>query len=263
MEGKKKLTIGYFETQGIFEPSAATRRALNEAREALTKRGHKLVEMKMTPELSGWTSAPIYYAIMGAVGNMSDMSRALEGEPFHSSYSDLYRLTNIPSILLPVIKLVLGALGEQRKKLIMSTVRDGGSSCRQLWDVLIDMQAYREAWLEATSDFDVILCPGFPIPAVIHDQSAKITITAVYTFFANVLQWPIGAVPVTKVREEEQSYPLASLPVSQQDSWAKESEKAFKDSSGMPIGVQILARPFCDELCLHAMKELEVGLGGQ
>jgi len=261
--GKKKLTIGYFESQGIFEPSASTRRALIEAREALARRGHKLVEMKMTPELDGWRAAPIYFGIKNATGNLDAMVRALEGEPLHFCYSDIYRLANIPNWLRPLIQLVLGAMGEQRKKYMLRNIKDGGISARKLWKIFIDMQAYRDAWLEATSDFDVILCPGFPIPAVGHNQSPKIMITAVYTFFANILQWPIGAVPITRVRENEQEYPLASLPVNQQDSWAKESAKAFEDSVGLPVGVQILARPFCDELCLHAMKELEVALEGQ
>jgi Asp-tRNA(Asn)/Glu-tRNA(Gln) amidotransferase A subunit family amidase len=35
----------------------------------------------------------------------------------------------------------------------------------------------------------------------------------------------------------------------------------MKDSSGMPIGVQVTALPFRDEIALHAMQEIEFSLG--
>merc|ERR1712168_419767 len=104
----------------------------------------------------------------------------------------------------------------------------------------------------------VVLCPGL-FPAHNHGTD-EMTGTVTYTAFANMLQWPIGVIPVTKVQEGEDVYPKKLLPSDQQDEIANVIAKQMKGSVGMPVGVQILARPFRDELCLYAMNELEQAL---
>jgi fatty acid amide hydrolase len=49
---RSTLKIGYFKTDGWFEPCATSKRALEETLEALTKAGHQCVEF--VPPTDGW-----------------------------------------------------------------------------------------------------------------------------------------------------------------------------------------------------------------
>ena len=62
---------------------------------------------------------------------------------------------------------------------------------------------------------------------------------------------------MTEVREDESN----KYHSSHGDMLDRLALKAMKDSSGMPIGVQVTALPFRDEIALHAMQEIEVSLG--
>ena len=110
-------------------------------------------------------------------------------------------------------------------------------------------------------------------------------------FLPNLLYWPAGVVPVTKVREGEDNYypnnssenksgksyqdnvvksmkggkdvaevNTSSLPPNQRDSIAQLSQKVMQNSVGLPVGVQIMTMSNMDELCLHVMNVLEEGL---
>ena len=45
------------------------------------------------------------------------------------------------------------------------------------------------------------------------------------------------------------------------DKWAECARVASRGSAGLPVGVQVAALPFRDELCLRVMKDLERALG--
>lgn len=53
-QDRSKLKIGYFKTDGWFEPCATSKRALDETLDALTKAGHECVEF--IPPTDGWYS---------------------------------------------------------------------------------------------------------------------------------------------------------------------------------------------------------------
>ena len=69
---------------------------------------------------------------------------------------------------------------------------------------------------------------------------------------SNVLGWPAGVIPFTRVRAGEGS----QRPVNRDphDVAARETERA---AEGMPIGVQLAARPWRDHVALAAMAALE------
>ena len=74
---------------------------------------------------------------------------------------------------------------------------------------------------------------------------------------ANVLGWPAGSVPITTVRGDEQFYDIENLLATQKDSFAREAKKVMEGSKGLPIGVQVMAGCYGDEVCLRVMKEVE------
>jgi len=67
-----------------------------------------------------------------------------------------------------------------------------------------------------------------------------------------VLGWPAGVVPVTRVRAGEESDRPASS--DKMDRAASETERG---SAGLPIGVQIAARPWREDIVLATAKAIE------
>jgi fatty acid amide hydrolase len=73
-----------------------------------------------------------------------------------------------------------------------------------------------------------------------------------YAPLANVSGFPAGIVPVTRVRPDEESDRPASR--DQVDRVAREAERG---SAGLPIAVQVIARPWRDHIALAAMAKIE------
>ena len=73
-----------------------------------------------------------------------------------------------------------------------------------------------------------------------------------YAPLANVSGFPAGVVPVTRVRANEESDRPSS--VDWLDGVARETERG---SAGLPIAVQVIARPWRDHVALAAMARIE------
>jgi amidase len=105
---------------------------------------------------------------------------------------------------------------------------DGAISYEALrrWDAL------RDAWRRFGEDVDIILSPVFPTPAPRHGELAAAPDRTHYTNVFNLTGWPAATV------------------------------RCGTSSSGLPIGVQVAARPWEDEVALAAAGVLERALGG-
>ena len=75
------------------------------------------------------------------------------------------------------------------------------------------------------------------------------------TAFFNLLDMPAGVLPVTTATAADDAALLSSYP--QKDPWDKRVVAAASGAAGLPIGVQVAALPWEDEICLRVMKEVE------
>jgi fatty acid amide hydrolase len=96
------------------------------------------------------------------------------------------------------------------------------------------------------------------VPAVRHGATELMPVPGAYTPIANVSGFPAGVVPVTRVRAGEES----DRPVSRDlmDRVACETEKS---SAGLPMAVQVIARPWRDHVALAAMTAIEAAARAQ
>jgi fatty acid amide hydrolase len=69
-----------------------------------------------------------------------------------------------------------------------------------------------------------------------------------------VLGYPAGVVPVSRVRAGEESARRGSLDLVQRA--AREAEQG---SAGLPLGVQVVARPWREHVALAAMQAIQEG----
>ena len=114
---------------------------------------------------------------------------------------------------------------------------------------------FMDAWCRRR--FDVILCPAIGVPAFRHGGSEKLTPACSWNFLWNLLHFPAGVLPTSLVRANECSY---TCPKAQDDDFAKAARADMVTAAGMPVGVQLVALPYQDELCLGAMKATEAAL---
>jgi fatty acid amide hydrolase len=98
----------------------------------------------------------------------------------------------------------------------------------------------------------VILAPVCALPAYTHGSSRELLTAGAYACLYNALGYPAGVVPVTRVREDEQVGRGGSG-----DMVEKVALQVEQGSAGLPIGVQVVARPWREHVALAAMYAIE------
>jgi fatty acid amide hydrolase len=83
---------------------------------------------------------------------------------------------------------------------------------------------------------DGVICPAYPVPAVPHGTSGDVIRGQSYTSLWNLLGYPAGVVPVTTVAAGEDS-----------------------GAAGLPVGVQVAARPWREDVVLGLMYAVGAG----
>jgi amidase len=96
--------------------------------------------------------------------------------------------------------------------------------------LLADWDRFRSAMLAFMASYDVIVCPADARPAARHDEKVPASFT--YTLPFSLTGWPCVVV------------------------------RAGASPEGLPIGVQIVARPWREDVALAAAAHVETALGG-
>eukprot|EP00939_MAST-03C_sp_MAST-3C-sp1_P002666 g2666.t1 len=272
VDGKKPLHIGYWTSDPYFPASEPCQRAVREAVEALRALGHIVVAV---PILDSSTSQDnddsgkdgfesfrdafmIYLRIMGADA-MRGIVDALENvEELLDAYKMLYTYSTIPNILRPLLGFVLeNILGEPRKATLCRVA--GSKSAYEYFRAIKAKKGYVKRYVDVWKRLrlDAVIVPGGALPALPHGAFRDLPLSFAYTVLFNLLNFPAGSVPVTRVRDSESDqYPSSKY----DDSFDTAARVAMKGSGGMPVGVQVVALPFQDEIVLRVMRDIEMSL---
>jgi fatty acid amide hydrolase len=131
------------------------------------------------------------------------------------------------------------------------------------WEAVQRQMDYQAEWLaamdEATdSPADLVLSPACGLPALRHRASGEVGVAGAYSCLFNVLGWPAGVVPVTTVRESEQTLTPRGRDMADRTALATE-----QGSTGLPIAVQVAARPWREDHVLAALAAIEADAASQ
>ncbi len=232
-----------------FTPSPAIRRSLGIAADALRSAG---------AHVEPWTSAPdpaeaitLAFRAFTADGG-AWMSQLLAGEKPHALIKADVQAATWPNAAVRLLGALLAASGQHRAARAVRRMRT--SSARELMDVLGDRMSYVARFVSALDDgqFDLILAPATPLPAVPHGLSTKLPdVHAPSVMFTNI-GLPTGVVPVTRVEPSEESDRPSS-----RDAAIRAAITAEQGSAGLPVGVQVAARHWREDLVLAAMHAIE------
>lgn len=246
------LRIGTFVDDGFLEPAPALARAVTEASEALSDRGAVLVPM--VPE----HQAEILFTWLGALSSDggATMQRQLDGEAISPQLASSLRITRLPRAARRAIALALDQLGERRVARLLRSL--GRKGVEEYWDLVARRTELRRMELDTWNrmELDAVVCPAHVVPALPHGWSGDFVPSLAMQFRWTLLNFPAGVVPVTRVRGNETHLAPGG------DRIERKIAKICEGSAGLPIGVQIVARPYDERTMLAVMLAVEAGARG-
>jgi fatty acid amide hydrolase len=166
--------------------------------------------------------------------------------------SGLLQLAGLPNAWRPAAVGAATLLGQRRLAGQIAAIRE--RTVAEYWVLIEEQQAYRRRFLAALDrgGFDAILCPPHALPALTHGAAYYLSTAASYAMLYNLLGMPAGVVPVTRVRANEARPRGFGL-----DMVAKTARAVERGSAGLPVGVQVVARHWREDVALALMGALE------
>jgi fatty acid amide hydrolase len=249
-----RLRFGYWTDDGWFAAAPAAARAVEEAAQALRERGGHVERFDPPDAREGMR---LYFALMSADGT-ADMRRLVRGSKVDWRNRRLMLYGLIPRFLRPLVSSVLHMCGQRR--LGEFSACTGALSADQFWQATFRRTHYVRAFVAAMADrrLDAFLCPPHALPALRHGQGIDLLQAASYAMLPNLLGLPAGVVAATRVRPGEESNRSPG-----RDLVELAAQRVEKGSAGLPIGVQVCALPWREDVVLAAMGALEEHFAAQ
>jgi fatty acid amide hydrolase len=247
------LRVGVFTDDGFITPAQSVQRAVTEAAEHLRTAGCDVVEF--SPPVAG-EIIEVYYAALSSDGGATGKA-ALAGERVTPQLRELMRAASMPGPLRALVASVVGWRGETRVAKVLHQL--GAKPVQTYWQLTHRRSTLRlsvlDAW--ASAGLDAVLCPPHATPAVGHRQSGDFTAAGCYAMRYNFLNLPAGVVPVTRVRPGEVARPEPTG--RRPDRIDRKAALVEAGTEGLPLGVQIAASPYREDVVLALMAAVEAG----
>ncbi|MAQ16181.1 MAG: amidase [Sandaracinus sp.] len=242
-----KLTVGFFEDDGWLTPAASVRRGVREAVRLLEDAGARVVrfEPQHVEEILF-----LYFRGLTADGTET-LFEALDGESFIQPLRTLARMARMPKQARTGLAKALRLMGENRVPQLLEAM--GEKRVKDFWSMAARRTALRREELGEwdRKGIDVLLCPSYATPAAPQGMSHDFTIGFVDLARFNLLDMPAGVVPITRVRPDE----IHRSGI--RDRVDKRAAQIEAESTGLPVGVQVVGRPWREDQVLATMRFLE------
>lgn len=244
----KDLRIAMYTDDGYFSAAPALRRAVQESAEALRARGVQ-VEQWSPPDVA--EAIRLYFGLATADGGAL-FRIALKGNQIAPQIAGLMQSGSLPRPLRKLVANLMRMGGQTRLPSVLDAV--GWRSAQEYWALVEARTAYRDKFRAAldAGRFDAILCPPTSLPALLHGDTANLPDFDSYARIFNLMGMPAGVVAATRVRPGEESDRAPSRDLVEQTARAVET-----GSAGLPVGVQVAARHWREDVVLAVMAALE------
>jgi fatty acid amide hydrolase len=246
-----KLRIGFYTDDGILDSSPSVRRAVRQAAKDLSSAGAQVVEW--TPP--GFPEAfHLLYGIFSA-GGAAPLKETVGRDPIHPALKPIFMLAGRGAGTLSFLGRLLRLLGQP--SLAAVTSHFGHTATADYWRLTEQLLDYRDRFARAMQaadggPLDLILGPVCALPPFVHGATKDLGLAGANALLYNVLGYPAGVVPVTRVMAGEETERARSFDIVQ-----KAARNSELGSAGLPIGVQIAARPWREHVALAAMGVVE------
>jgi len=242
------MRIGMYVDNGLFPVSPAIRRAVSEAADALRAIG-ATVESIAPPD--GREAIRIFVGATSAGGGKFFKTLLGDEQPI-PQVSGLLRGIWTKPAFLRVAAWMQDVKGQAHQAHAMRCL--GPRSTADYWSLADARTDFRQNFLQSLDDghFDAVICPPFALPALTHNTCQHLLPAASYAIVYNVIGAPAGVVSITKVRPDEESDRVVTRDIA--DITARSVEQG---SAGLPVGVQVVARHWREDVVLAVMGALE------
>jgi Asp-tRNA(Asn)/Glu-tRNA(Gln) amidotransferase A subunit family amidase len=238
------LRVGFYIDNGVVRPSPSIRRAVSSAAHALEDHGIAVEEWKPPNVNLMWS---VYMAFFLADG-LASARESCRGSRLSPNLRQTLQFARLPKNAFPIVSglLRLAGLSAWAEKLKYCAEDYDRLAGRRLSLCKEFMRAMDQAQINA------ILCPVFHVPALRHHVSPFIDEGLSYTSIYNFLGMPAGVVAATRVTQGDESDRSRGFDLVERA--ARQVEQA---SASLPVGVQVVARPWREDIAIHVMSVLE------
>ncbi len=245
-----QLKVGYFLSDGLFEPMPAVQRAVLQAAEELKKMGVQVTEFT-PPDLS--EAEEIFFKILSADGAVL-FTENLQKEKALPQVAGLIMMASVSNFVKKLLKGLLGLLGQKSITRIIPYFGGAGEAFKKENEE--KQKAFIEKYLSAMDNsrigkLDAVISPVCALPAFLHNTADKVGIGGVYTAQYNVTGFPAGVATVSKVLPEEAIGRKTTA-----DQLVKTASKIEASAAGLPLAVEIAARPWNEHIVLALINKL-------
>ncbi|XP_060061934.1 fatty-acid amide hydrolase 1 isoform X2 [Erinaceus europaeus] len=249
---KRLLRIGYYESDGFTQPSPSMVRAVRLTTGLLQDAGHEVIPFSI-PQIE-YAMQHLYKGGLNADGGATLLEK-LEGDLVDPCMKGTVTLLRLPDLLKCLLARILKHTNPRLSK-TLEELRGVGTP-KKLWEQHSKVEKYQHEFIAKwrSLDLDVLLAPALD-PAFYISYPAKASESMSYMGLYNLLNFPVGVLPVTRVTVEDEKE-LAFYKGYYGDTFDKNFQEAVRGSTGLPVAVQCIALPWEEELCLRFMKEVE------
>jgi fatty acid amide hydrolase len=247
-----KLRVGWYCDDGTLTPSPAVQRAVREAAAQLGARGAEVIEWT-PPDVA--QAMDLFFGILSA-DRFRGYRRALGKDPRDRRIAKVEQLGARGRAAVRAMTTLVGMSARRALQRIGRNYGHGDTD--HYWRLCEAQLDYRRRFAAAldAARIDVILAPACALPAFRHGASEELVLAGGYTCLYNVVGYPTGVVPFTQVRAGEESARPAS-----RDPMERTARATEEGSAGLPVGVQVIARPWREHVALAVMLALEPKTG--
>lgn len=251
------LRVGYYIEDGTFKVTPAVRRAVLEAAEILRGYGSRVTTW--SPPDAGHAQ-DIFFRVLSADGARG-VRQFLGRDKRDPRIASLALLAGRSRPTLRALESLLRLFGQSG--LASSLHNFGYRDTYHYWQLIEAQMDYQQRFRDALDQadggpFDLLLCPACSLPAFTHGSARELVTAGAYTNLYNVLGYPTGVVPLTRVRPGEEVGRQPS-----RDLVEETARKVEAGSAGLPVGVQVVARPWREHIALAAMSAIEQVANGR
>ena len=244
-----RLRIGIFESHDFLPAADSVRRTVAMAAKGLEVAGAQLVPYNPTRFVE---AIGCYLSIMTADGG-ADMRRLTRGSKLDPALRKTLLLMRIPQLLRKSLAAFLSIAGQQ--SLAFALRNTGPRSADRSWQFADQRHHITQATLAQwdKQELDAVIMPVHALPALHHGTASDLVLPACYSCWTNLLEMPAGSVPVSTVQPSDISTPQPRS----RDLIRKMANKAEVESVGLPLGIQVVARHWREDIVLAVMKAVE------
>ncbi|HYX83618.1 MAG TPA: amidase family protein [Gaiellales bacterium] len=215
----QRVRVGVVTRNGVLDPSAAVRRTVLEAADRLAGSGAEVEEI----ELPDAAEALALFDAVFAVDGGRRLRRLLGDGPTHP---------HVRRALAAMTGGALDAAGVGRLRTRIAALR------RRFWRML------------DRARLDVLVGPAHALAAVPHGMALDVVEGQSYASIYSLLGMPAGVAPVSQVGPGEGRHPAGD------SARPPTVRRAEAGSRGLPVAVQIAARPWQDDLVLTLLERV-------